>query len=352
MCETLQLNWKLPPSNNNTKSNGGNGLGKSKKGSKKKGAKSYTLRACSIQKRMETEHRKTQPRKRGPKPRPRPLPMSKYRRKTANLRERQRMGEINVAFENLKAKIPTLAVQGKGRCEKMTKINVLHVAINYIRALENILDTGDAGVNVYGTAVVQSASSSYYSPANGDSEPESPMNQPATSAAEEEISSVKSVVKKLFSSGDSGSEDSGIMDEDDDSVDGEAEAVDVECPDWTELTSTLDFPNNSQQNLAKLNPLKLLPPPPTLSRGNLDTLLTVSASPTTPTTPTTKALLGRILQPKQLNRQTSFPDLGDVGGDDLFSDLNDSFESLEGFAESIPFNSAEIMGDPFQLPIF
>ena len=46
------------------------------------------------------------PRKRGPKPRPKTAPMSKYRRKTANLRERQRMGEINVAFEKLREKLP------------------------------------------------------------------------------------------------------------------------------------------------------------------------------------------------------------------------------------------------------
>jgi hypothetical protein len=38
----------------------------------------------------------------------------------------------------------------------MTKINILHVTISYIRALENILDTGDAGYNSYGTAIVQS----------------------------------------------------------------------------------------------------------------------------------------------------------------------------------------------------
>merc|ERR1711923_563837 len=42
------------------------------------------------------------------------------------------------------------------RCEKLTKINILHVAINYIRALESILETGDAGIQVYGTSVVQS----------------------------------------------------------------------------------------------------------------------------------------------------------------------------------------------------
>ena len=77
-------------------------------GAKKQGSslsdKSMTLRACSIQKRMETETRKRQPKKRGPKPRPKSAPMSKYRRKTANQRERMRMGEINVAFEKLRDK--------------------------------------------------------------------------------------------------------------------------------------------------------------------------------------------------------------------------------------------------------
>ena len=128
----------------------------------------YVLRECSIKKRNEVEVKKAQPKKRGPKPRPKPQPMSKYRRKTANLRERERMGEINNAFEHLKEKIPTPLVttdstkscngteKRNNRCEKMTKINVLHIAINYIRALESILDTGDAGTQVYGTSIVQS----------------------------------------------------------------------------------------------------------------------------------------------------------------------------------------------------
>ena len=127
----------------------------------------YVLRDCSIKKRNEVEVKKAQPKKRGPKPRPKPQPMSKYRRKTANLRERERMGEINNAFDHLKEKIPTPLVvsenskscngnEKRNRCEKMTKINVLHIAINYIRALESILDTGDAGTQVYGTSIVQS----------------------------------------------------------------------------------------------------------------------------------------------------------------------------------------------------
>jgi bHLH factor len=117
---------------------------------KKNKNKSYTLRACSIQKRLETEHRTKLPRKRGPKPRPKTAPMSKYRRKTANLRERQRMGEINVAFEILREKIPSpISLKREGKCEKLTKINILHIAINYIRAMENLLETGDSGVNSF-----------------------------------------------------------------------------------------------------------------------------------------------------------------------------------------------------------
>ena len=57
------------------------------------------------------------------------------------------MGEINVAFENLRDKLPNpMAQVGKAKCEKLTKINILHVAINYIRAMENLLETGDSGV--------------------------------------------------------------------------------------------------------------------------------------------------------------------------------------------------------------
>ena len=98
MCETLQLNWKLPPAT--CKKTAGPAKAttssKAKKGSKKD--KSYTLRAASVKKRQDAEQPKKQPKKRGPKPRPKPQPMSKYRRKTANLRERLRMGEINTAI--------------------------------------------------------------------------------------------------------------------------------------------------------------------------------------------------------------------------------------------------------------
>src|SRR5215469_15258042 len=49
----------------------------------------YNLRVRSIQNRIETEKRKKEPKR--PKPKQKPPPLSKYRRKTANLRERCRM---------------------------------------------------------------------------------------------------------------------------------------------------------------------------------------------------------------------------------------------------------------------
>lgn len=54
------------------------------------GLDKYNLRTKSIQNRLETEKRKRSPRKE-PKPKQRPAPLSKYRRKTANARERTRM---------------------------------------------------------------------------------------------------------------------------------------------------------------------------------------------------------------------------------------------------------------------
>merc|ERR1719270_895171 len=92
------------------------------------------------------------PKKRGPKPRLRSAGMSRYRRKEANARERQRQGEINTSFDKLREKIPHPG-PSNGKCEKLRKIDILHVAINYIRALENILESGDPGVHHFANSV-------------------------------------------------------------------------------------------------------------------------------------------------------------------------------------------------------
>ena len=328
MCDTLQLNWKL------------DGIEKNNNKMKRKSTKkSYTLRAASVQKRVNTETKK--PRKRGPKPRPKPLPMSKYRRKTANLRERMRMGEINNAFDLLKDKIPALATTKKGNCEKMTKINVLHVAIGYIKALESILENGDAGVQEYGTAVVQSPKSSADNVCKESiASPEKPN---VTIHIQKKLCKERQQKKKCSkkdeeSLNSSGSEDSGIMDDDDDdgddSMDDDADDVTKDCPDWTELTSTLDLNSDDGNSPPPPNLFKLIPPPPT--RGNLDTLLTLSAPNVVESIPR------KVLQPKTFNRQVSWPDLA-TDASDLFSDLSNNF--VENCLEELSFEHE----DPFQI---
>ncbi len=333
MCEALQLNWKLPAAaakvdNNSINSNT----------MKKSGSKSYSLREGPVKKRAPAvaeeqrggrQRRKASakksskdtppvvqgpPKKRGPKPRPRPLPMSKYRRKTANLRERQRMGEINNAFDLLKSKIPELSNLGSGSSaqggnnkagDKMTKINVLHVAVNYIRALENILHTGSAGVNVFGTAVVQSpelapppdtifddeevevsggkkkSKSDKKSPKKQQPKktkgkgnikkktgPENPYEDPKIAAVTDTGGGGGAAGTGGGCSSDIGDADSGIAPSPSSSSSSNVgDQMDFDCPDWTELTSTLEFPRDSP------GPSDLFPPAPPLTRGNLNAML-------------------------------------------------------------------------------
>lgn len=69
-----------------------------------------------------------------------PQPLSKYRRKTANARERSRMREINRAFETLRKAVPASEITGNPvPCEKLTKITTLRLAMKYITALSSAL---------------------------------------------------------------------------------------------------------------------------------------------------------------------------------------------------------------------
>lgn len=98
------------------------------------------------------------------KPKTKAPPLSKYRRKTANARERTRMREINSAFENLRNCVPMsmclnnnashfdplyltthqapgaqMQVTTPGN-EKLTKITTLKLAMKYIRMLTGVLN--------------------------------------------------------------------------------------------------------------------------------------------------------------------------------------------------------------------
>jgi len=104
-------------------------------------SKSRSLRARSIQKRLLTELNKDAKKQRGPKPKS--GTMSKYRRKTANAKERNRMKQVNDAFERLRTVIPDEKVMLNE--DKSTKVTTLHCAIKYINSLQQLIDDCVAG---------------------------------------------------------------------------------------------------------------------------------------------------------------------------------------------------------------
>lgn len=110
----------------------------------------YSLRPRSLRRTTETskkpenETEKLKPIK-NPKPKQKPAPLSKYRRKTANARERSRMREINQAFETLRQAVPQhMSVADVGTNEKLTKITTLRLAMKYISTLRATLNSGDS----------------------------------------------------------------------------------------------------------------------------------------------------------------------------------------------------------------
>ncbi|KAK9512527.1 hypothetical protein O3M35_000930 [Rhynocoris fuscipes] len=102
------------------------------------GEKCYSLRPRSSVKRSDEEEEEIITWRRRPKRRQKtkPAPLSKYRRKTANARERSRMREINEAFDSLRRAVPHT---GCRESEKLTKISTLRLAMKYIAALSAAL---------------------------------------------------------------------------------------------------------------------------------------------------------------------------------------------------------------------
>ncbi|XP_071525287.1 uncharacterized protein [Panulirus ornatus] len=102
----------------------------------------YALRPRTIIKRLQQERSRQEVPKRPTRCKSRPAPLSKYRRKTANARERHRMKQINNAFESLRRILPdTAALQPAS--PSMTKIMTLRLAASYIRALSDVLEDED-----------------------------------------------------------------------------------------------------------------------------------------------------------------------------------------------------------------
>ena len=253
--------------------------------------------------------------------------MSKYRRNTANARERTRMGEINTAFEKLKEKIPLPSVGlGRQKCEKLTKINMLHIAINYIRTLEDILENGEEDVDIC---------------------PEKLIKNPFLMQDEEEEKDNQSYSPlSLLKREDSSSPDSGIQ-----------ENEDPECPDWTALSSTLDLSQVTgggadsrglqEPKIITLQNPPLLPGafrlnfPPEIVTKSKPVVLTSRTSPVPPAPPAPPAPPLLLLQCKTSLLCSHFRE----EEDDLFSEisgnLDSSFTSLGGidFSYDDPFKA-------------
>lgn len=109
--------------------------------------KSYSLRPRASTRKEDQEIEQEdlwKPRGRTKKkPKQKSAPLSKYRRKSANARERFRMREINEAFEALRRAVPHLSSSCENPNEKMTKISTLRMAMKYITALSNALQDAD-----------------------------------------------------------------------------------------------------------------------------------------------------------------------------------------------------------------
>merc|ERR1712154_410951 len=105
--------------------------------------KSKSLRRTSVKKRLQTEIKKINPAVKEKVSKKRLL--SKYRRKTANAKERERMKKMNDVFATLKSVIPA---DGKAdnEEEKETKVTTLRSAISYINCLKQLIEDCDAGL--------------------------------------------------------------------------------------------------------------------------------------------------------------------------------------------------------------
>lgn len=100
-----------------------------------------SLRRVTVQVSEQSEPTNNYKQNKSHKQKQKPAPLSKYRRKTANARERNRMREINQAFETLRRVIPHMqATQVPVANEKLTKITTLRLAMKYISTLNAILN--------------------------------------------------------------------------------------------------------------------------------------------------------------------------------------------------------------------
>merc|ERR1712037_980507 len=105
--------------------------------------KSRSLRKTSVKKRLETEVKRKEPKSMKDRL-SKKARLSKYRRKSANAKERERMKRQNDVFEVLKEILPCDKAKRSDE-EKETKVTTLRSAIAYINSLQSLLDDCEAG---------------------------------------------------------------------------------------------------------------------------------------------------------------------------------------------------------------
>lgn len=82
-----------------------------------------------------------------------------------NARERNRVKQVNNGFSNLRQHIPQTVINaltkgGRGASKKLSKVDTLRLAVEYIRSLKDMLDDSE---NNESTSGASSSGSSYYS---------------------------------------------------------------------------------------------------------------------------------------------------------------------------------------------
>merc|ERR1712223_435432 len=213
-----------------------------------------------------------------------------------------------------------------------------------------------AGVHVYGTSVVQSPNlpispeaeppvekvaknppkSTPNSIRRGNNKQQQQKTTPSTTSTKTTTATINktTTTRTKNPSSSSSSEDSGI------NMDSEDLEEDTICPDWTELTSTLElFPIHQQQQHQQ-------------KFGNLDTLLSSTVANSQQLIQQQQTSLSKVLQPKDLNFRYNHSNTSSTTSNlpldlDFFGDLNSSFDSLESsnVSDMIPFHEE----DPFEL---
>lgn len=126
LSERLAVPPYAPDTNNNSPAEKSSSLHKGDK---------YSLRPRSRRNADDDDEVASNPKQKKKKS----APLSKYRRKTANARERSRMREINQAFETLRRAVPQITPSHPGANEKLTKITTLRLAMKYISTLSAVL---------------------------------------------------------------------------------------------------------------------------------------------------------------------------------------------------------------------